>query len=292
MTTTMKEILDKTAVELEHADLFYGHGTDNAYDEAVTLVFYVLKLAFDCEESMLDREVTDAEKEEIHRLMAARIKTRKPLSYLTHEAYFCGLKFYVDERVIVPRSPFAELIQNQFEPWVDSSKVKSILDLCTGSACIPIACAYYFPEAQIDASELSEDALAVAEINVKQHGVQYRVHLIQSDVFKNIPPKQYDLIISNPPYVSSDEMKTLPEEFLHEPNMSLETADEGLFIVDQILKQAAQYLTEEGVLIVEVGNTEEALENRYSNVPFLWLEFEYGGGGVFLLTKKMLEQFF
>jgi ribosomal protein L3 glutamine methyltransferase len=292
MTITVRKMLDKAAATLESADLFYGHGTDNAYDEAVTLVFYVLKLAFDCEESMLDRAVTESEKVEIERLISARIKTRKPLSYLTHEAYFCGLKFYVDERVIVPRSPFAELIQNQFEPWVDPEKIKNILDLCTGSSCIPIACAYYFPETQIDASELSEDALAVAEINIKQHGVQDRVHLIQSDVFKNIPLKQYDLIISNPPYVSSDEMKTLPEEFLHEPNMSLETPNEGLFIVDQILKQAAQYLTEEGVLIIEVGNTEEALEKRYPNVPFLWLEFEYGGGGVFLLTKKALEQFF
>lgn len=288
---TVRNILEQAAERLNNADLFFGHGTENADDEAVALVFYVLKLPFDCDESALDRIITKKEKSKIEHLVQQRIETRKPLPYLTHEAYFCGLKFYVDERVIVPRSPFAELIQNQFEPLLDPNQVKNILDLCAGSACMAIACAYYFPTAHVDAIELSEEALAVAKINIEQHHVQDRVCLIKSDVFSQVPKKKYDLIISNPPYVSEEEMKTVPKEFLHEPIIALETKNEGLFIVEQILKQAKNYLTEEGILVVEVGNTQEALEKHYPNAPFLWLEFEFGGDGVFMLTKKQLLNF-
>lgn len=285
----IQTIIDHIARRFEKATLFYGHGTDHATDEAFVLVFYVLGLSFEEDESILQRSISTDDQLKIEHLADQRIQTRKPLPYLTHDAYFCGLKFYVDERVIIPRSPFAELIQNQFEPWIDPSKVKNILDLCTGSGCMAIASAYYFEQAEVDAVELSDEAMVVAKINVESHSVKDRVNLIQSDLFQKVPRKKYDLIISNPPYVSSNEMHTLPKEFLHEPNMALEAKDDGLHIVDQILKKAPNYLTDNGVLIVEVGNTKVALEKRYPKMPFIWLAFERGGQGVFVLTRPNLK---
>jgi ribosomal protein L3 glutamine methyltransferase len=282
---SIKKIVEDIAKRFEDADIHFGHGTDNAWDEAVALVFHVLQLAFDVDdEKILRRQITAGEMQNINELVERRIKEKIPLAYLTHEAYFANLKFYVDERVIIPRSPFAELILNQFSPWVEYEKVNNILDLCAGSGCMAIACAKAFPHAKIDAVDLSADALEIAKINVEKLKVVEQINLIQADLFAKIKNKKYDLIISNPPYVGNEEMKSLPQEYQHEPNMSLETAEDGLGIVLRILQQAKNHLTKNGVLIVEVGNSRSALEKRLPNVPFIWLEFANGGEGVFLLT--------
>jgi len=285
----IEKIVQKIAQTLETSDLFYGHGTDNAVSEAVALVFHVLNLSFDIDQAELSKIIpTQAQEQEILALAKTRIKTKKPLPYLTHTAYFAGLPFYVDERVLIPRSPFAELIENQFEPWVRPDCIKTILDLCTGSGCMAIACAKYFPNTHIDAVDISQDALDVAAINIKKHQVENQVHLFQSDLFDQIQ-KQYDLIISNPPYVSQQEMQQLPKEYLHEPSLALEAGKEGLSIVNRILREANRFLSENGALFVEVGNTQETLEKHYPSTPFMWLTFERGGDGIFLLSKKELS---
>ncbi len=290
MTTTV-EIVGKIAEQLEQAELFYGHGTDNAWDEAVSLVFHVLQLPFDATEEKLQRVLTLEEINKVEALVNERITTKKPLPYLLKEAYFFGLPFYIDERVIIPRSPIAELIEAQFSPCLEPNKVHRILDLCTGSGCIAIACACAFEAAKVDAVDIDADALAVAEINCKTLEAEGQVELIQSDLFTNLTGRCYDLIVSNPPYVSSEEMQTLPAEYLHEPRHSLETEDEGLMLAIKILQQAPQFLNDRGILVVEVGSSWEALEQRFPEVPFLWLEFEFGGEGVFLLTKEQLLEF-
>lgn len=294
MTTTV-EIVGQTAERFENADLFYGHGTDNAWDEAVSLVFHVLQLPFDATEEKLQRRLSSEEVAEINALVDERVNTKKPLPYLINQAYFFGLPFYVDERVIVPRSPIAELIEAQFSPWLEQGKVKHVLDLCTGSACIAIACAYAFEEAKVDAVDIDPKALEVAAINCKELEAEDQVELIQSDLFTELTGRKYDLIVSNPPYVSPEEMQTLPQEYNHEPRHSLEAADEGLELALTILRKAPEFLNDGGVLVVEVGNSWEALAKRFPEVPFLWLEFEFGGEGVFLLTKEQLlasqEQF-
>lgn len=214
------------------------------------------------------------------------------MPYLIKEAYFCDIPFYVDERVLIPRSPMAELIKNEFSPWVDAEKVHRILDLCTGSGCIAIACCYAFPEAKVDAVDISSEALAVAARNREQLGVEEQLTLIESDCFSKVPKVGYDLIVSNPPYVGKEEMQTLPDEFRHEPVLALETGNNGLAIVETILHNASEYLSEAGVLIVEVGNSEEALCEAYPDVPFTWLEMSHGGQGIFLLTKQQLDEYF
>lgn len=287
MLTTV-EMVGKAVEQFEQAELFYGHGTDNAWDEAVSLVFHVLKLPFDATEEKLQRTLTPEEVERIESLIDERVATKKPLPYLLNEAYFFGLPFYVDQRVIIPRSPIAELIEAQFSPWLEQGKVHSILDLCTGSGCIAIACAYAFEEAKVDAVDIDPDALAVAEINCKALEAEQQVELIQSDLFEKLTGRHYDLIVSNPPYVSAKEMKTLPAEYGHEPKHSLEAEDEGLALAIEILKKAPELLNDGGILVVEVGNSWQALEARLPDVPFLWLEFEFGGEGVFLLTKQQL----
>lgn len=226
------------------------------------------------------------------KLINRRIEKRIPVSYLTHEAWFSGLPFYVDERVLIPRSPIAELIEEGFQPWVDSKEINDILDLCSGSGCIAIACAKHFPDADIDATDISTDALAVAKINILRHDVENQVHLYHSNLFQNLPKKKYDLIISNPPYVNKEEMQTLPLEFKHEPSLGLEGGDEGLDLVIQILKNAKHYLNPQGLLIVEVGNSDTALIEKFPDMPFTWLEFQRGGGGVFLLTQEQLAASF
>ena len=225
----------------------------------------------------------------LDQLIEQRVTKRIPLSYLTHEAWFAGLSFYVDERVLIPRSPLAELIQKHFQPWIGANEPEAILDLCTGGGCIAIACAKAFPDAQVDASDVSLDALAVAKINALRHEVEEQVHLIESDLFSAIPPKKYDIIISNPPYVSTDEMSTLPAEYAHEPSLGLHAGQEGLDFVSTILEQSPNYLKPNGLLIIEVGNSEGALEKTFPNMPFTWLEFEQGGGGVFVLTANQLR---
>lgn len=231
-------------------------------------------------------------KKHLVKLLSRRIHDKVPVPYLTNKAYFCELPFYVDERVLIPRSPIAELIKQQFAPWLVAERVHRVLDLCTGSGCIAIACCYAFPEAIVDAVDISPEALAVAAINCQQHEVGELVNLIESDCWDNVPKQRYDLIVSNPPYVGKAEMQTLPAEYYHEPKLALETDKNGLAIVEKILAKAHDYLTEDGVLVVEVGNSDQALEETFPNVPFTWLEFEHGGHGVFLLTQQQLKIYF
>jgi ribosomal protein L3 glutamine methyltransferase len=287
--TTLGEFLNLAEKAFLEAELYFGHGTDNAWDEAVMLARYVLKLPFDVDYSVIDRPLTKEELQELMVLMQKRIRDRIPVPYLTGEAWFAGLKFYVDERVLIPRSPLGEFIENRFEPWVFEQPVKRILDLCTGSGSIAIACAYAFPSAEIDAVDISLPALEVAKKNVADHQLQDRLHLLQGDLFAVCSGRQYDIIISNPPYVDRQDFEDLPREYHAEPELALSAGEDGLKIVARILQEAAHYLTPEGLLIVEVGNSEEALAEKYPQLPFTWLEFAKGGQGVFLLTKMELE---
>ncbi len=271
--------------------LFFGHGTDNALDEAAALVLHALHLPFDLPDFYLAARLTPEEKQTVVELLCRRVKSRKPAAYLIREAVFCGLSFYVDERVLVPRSPIGELIEQRFSPWLDNIAVDRVLDLCTGSGCIAIACAHAFPEAQVDAVELSPEALAVAGINVERHQLEGRVQLIESDLFDQLPQNRYQLIVSNPPYVSRGEWQGLPAEYKAEPKMGLESGGDGLDCVARILRQAGDYLAEDGILVVEVGNSARALAERYPEVPFLWLEFNRGGEGVFLLSASQVRQY-
>jgi len=274
------------------AQLYYGHGTDNAWDDVRSLILRSLSLPYDVEPSLLNSRLTQSERKHLCQQLEKRINHRVPVPYLIKEAYFYDLPFYVDERVLIPRSPIAELIHEHFSPWIEEDSVHQILDLCTGSGCIAIACCYAFPDAQVDAVDISSEALAVAAINREQLGVEEQLTLVESDCFVNVPVKQYDVIVSNPPYVSKEEMQTLPDEYRHEPVLALETSNHGLSIVEKILKNAHSYLSDHGILIVEVGNSEGALCEAYPMVPFTWLEMSHGGHGVFLLTKQQLEEYF
>jgi ribosomal protein L3 glutamine methyltransferase len=285
---TVRDYIRWGASRFNAAGLFYGHGTDNALDESAALVMHALHLDHGLPETYLDGVLTAAEREQVIKLIEARIETRKPAAYLTHEAWFAGLSFYVDERVIVPRSPIAELIADRFAPWIDPEQVGAVLDLCTGCGCIGIACAHAFPGARVDAVDISVDALAVAQRNVERHGLGQRVRLVESDLFGGVGDGCYDVIVSNPPYVGVGELQTLPQEFRHEPALALAAGADGMDIVARILVEAADHLTESGILIVEVGYSQEALVVRYPEVPFLWLDFEHGGEGVFLLERRQL----
>lgn len=274
------------------AQLYYGHGTDNAWDDMRSLILRSLFLPYDIEPALLNARLTSSEKKHLCQQLDKRINQRVPVPYLIKEAYFFDLPFYVDERVLIPRSPIAELIGDHFSPWIEEDKVHRILDLCTGSGCIAIACCYAFPDAVVDAVDISSEALAVATINREQLDVEEQLTLIESDCFSNVPKVKYDLIVSNPPYVSKEEMQTLPDEYRHEPVLALETSNNGLAIVEKILKNAHDYLSEQGILVVEVGNSDEILCDTYPEVPFTWLEMSHGGHGVFLLTKQQLDDYF
>jgi ribosomal protein L3 glutamine methyltransferase len=268
--------------------VFFGHGTDNARDEAAALVLHVVRLAHDVPPGALRRRVSDAQYTRIEELLERRIAGRVPLAYLTHEAWFAGLRFYVDERVLIPRSPFAELIERRFEPWIDARRVRRVLDLGTGSGCIALAMAKAFPRARVDGVDIDAGALEVAAINRRRLRLTRRVRLIESDHFAALSGESYDIIASNPPYVGQREMRGLPREYRHEPPSALASGREGLDSVTVILREAANYLRPGGLLVVEVGNTERALARAYPRMPFTWLEFERGGGGVFLLTREQL----
>jgi ribosomal protein L3 glutamine methyltransferase len=288
---TLRDFIRLATSQFNATGLYFGHGTDNAWDEAITLVLHTLHLPHDIDRTVLDAHLTQEERSTLLHLISERVEKRIPVPYLTHEAWFAGLAFYVDERVLIPRSPIAELIENQFAPWIDAEHVHTILDLCTGSGCIAIACASVFPEADIDASDISKEALTVAKINVLRHGVEEQVNLIESDLFTSLPKKKYDLIVSNPPYVSRQEMEDLPAEYLHEPKLGLKAGEQGIDIAIRILQQAHHYLEPHGILVVEVGNSEHALAEQFPDVPFTWLEFERGGGGVLLLTAEQLHTY-
>lgn len=289
---TIIDFLRFGITKAKKANLFLGHGTDNIWDEMVALIFGSLNISPDMDKSLLQARLSKSEKTLVLTNLYQRIEEKIPVPYLTHEAYFVGLPFYVDTRVLIPRSPIGELIENQFSPWIMEEKVHHILDLCTGSGCIAIALALAFQKAEVDASDLSKEALDVARINRDHYALQDRVHLIESNCWSQIPNKTYDLIVSNPPYVSDEEMTTLPKEYLHEPKLALRADHEGLAIVDQILSQAKHYLNDGGILVVEVGNSCETLIDAYPNIPFTWLDFEKGGAGVFLLTKEELDGYF
>ncbi|WP_281556666.1 50S ribosomal protein L3 N(5)-glutamine methyltransferase [Thalassomonas sp. RHCl1] len=289
---TIGDYLRFAASQFNRAELYFGHGTDNAWDEAVTLVMYALDLPEQLTEQVMACRLLDQEKSELLAIIERRVVENIPAAYITNHARFANLSFYVDDRVLVPRSPIGEYIEKQFAPLIDANKPpERILDLCTGSGCIAIACAYAFPEAEVDALDLSVDALNVAQINIENHGLSEQVIPIQSDVFSGIPGLTYDLIVTNPPYVDQEDVDSLPQEYIHEPEMGLGCGVDGLDIVRKILAQASEHLNDNGLLICEVGNSQIHVEEVYPEVPFTWLTFERGGHGVFMLTKAQLLQY-
>ncbi len=287
---TLTDFIRWGASRFNEAGLHYGHGTNNAVDDALTLVLHALHLEHGLAPELFSARLTRDEKQQVLDLLSQRYEKRIPVPYLTNEARFAGLTFYVDDRVLVPRSPIAELIEQQFEPWVDPDNVGHVLDMCTGSACIAIACALAFPYAQVDAVDISKDALAVAEKNIQLHSMEGLLNLYESNLFAELPAQRYDIIVSNPPYVSAEDMAALPDEYNHEPELGLASGEDGLDACVEILAEAGNRLTDEGVLVVEVGNSAEALVERFPEVPFLWLDFERGGEGVFLLTAEQVRE--
>jgi ribosomal protein L3 glutamine methyltransferase len=285
---TLRDFIRWGASEFKAADLYFGHGTDNAWDEAEHLVLHAVHLTPPLDSEWLGARLIREERERILHSLRRRIDERIPASYITHQAWFAGLPFYVDERVLVPRSPIAELIQKQFSPWIEQEPTR-ILDLCTGSGCIGIASAYAFPEAEVQLSDISYDALAVAQENIDRHNLQDRVFAIQSDLFENLHGQQFDLIVSNPPYVDADDLASMPDEYRAEPEIGLGSGADGLDFTRRLLAQAKDFLAPNGLLIVEVGNSWPALEQAFPYLPFTWVEFERGGHGVFVLRKEDLE---
>ena len=288
---TIGDMLRWGVSRFNDADIYYGHGTDNAWDEVIALVFHALHLPEEIGQQVINSNLTSSEKHKIVELIIRRVRERLPVPYLTNKAFFAGLEFFVDERVLVPRSPIAEMIANRFSPWLYNKPVNRILDLCTGSACIAIACAYEFEEAEVDALDISSDALDVAQINIENLGVMSRVFPIESDIFSAIPKgPHYDLIVSNPPYVDAEDIDDMPDEYQHEPAIGLASGRDGLDITKRILANAADYLTEDGLLVVEVGNSMVQLTEQFPDVPFTWVSFENGGDGVFVLTRDQLVE--
>ena len=294
ITITLKTIRDYIrwgASQFSENRVFLGHGLATPLHESAAIVMHALHQPYNLDDCYLDAVLTGQERKKVVSLLSRRITERLPVAYITHEAVFAGLSFYVDERVLVPRSPIAELIDQRFQPWVDEEQVFNVLDLCTGSGCIAIACAYAFPDAQVDAVELSDDALDVARMNLQKHQLSEQLRLFKSDLFNELPDAKYDVIVSNPPYVAIQEWKELPDEYHNEPEMGFTGGVNGLDLVLRILVDANDYLTEQGILIIEVGSSAETLQQLFPQIPFYWLEFERGGDGVFLLTAEQVQQY-
>lgn len=285
---SIKDLVRWGASEFNRHDIFFGHGTDNALDEALSLVLHCLHLDHSLPAEYLTSQVSLSEKEKILSMIQERINSRKPLAYLTNTAHFAGMTFFVNEHVLVPRSPIAELIEDGFQPWIDPDSLEQVLDLCCGSGCIGIACAEYLPHINVTLADISDEALEIAQRNIHGHHLDDRVEAIKSDLYENLGQAKYELIISNPPYVSQEEYDGLPLEYHREPQIGLTAGADGMDIVSRILQEATDHLTENGMLILEVGASAELLLQRYPNVPFTWVEFERGGDGVFILTRQEL----
>ncbi len=288
--TTIRDFIRWGSSEFLRNELSFGHGFVDAFDESRYLILHALSLPYDCPHTYFDTALTLPEREQVIDILQLRISSRQPAAYITRESWFCGLKFYVDERVLVPRSPIAELISNQFEPWANSGQVERILDLCTGSGCIAIASKYHFPAAEVCASDVSPDALEVAALNLEQHDLSDQVTLVESDLFDSIPAQSFDVIVSNPPYVDAEDMSALGDEFHCEPAIGLCAGNDGLLLVDRILARAGEFLNEDGVIFIELGNSQAALEARYDFLPMTWIEFEFGGSGVCAIQAQDLQQ--
>lgn len=289
--STLLDFIRLGAARFHRAKLFFGHGTDNAWDEAAHLVLHCAGVPLDVGRSALGARLLSEEKAQILALFQRRVQERIPAPYLIGEAWFAGLPFYIDEHVLIPRSPIVSLIETGFEPWLSNHPAERILDLCTGSGCIGIACALLFEESEVDLVDISPDALRVAEQNIERHELADRVKTIESDLFQGVQGQTYDLIVSNPPYVDEKDFNSMPAEFHHEPRLGLTSGLDGLDITRRILQQAVKYLSPEGVLVVEVGNSEVALQEAYPQVPFVWVDLERGGNGVFLLQAEELRRY-
>jgi ribosomal protein L3 glutamine methyltransferase len=285
---TLQDFVYWAEQRFDAAGLYFGHGTQTALDEAAWIVGSAVGLAPDALDAHVRDTLDPAQQRKVRELVEARVRTRKPAAYLLHEAYFAGLRFYVDEHVLIPRSLTAEFIQERFEPWIDPGQVRRALDLCTGSGCIAIALAHAFPAAHIDASDVSPLALKVARINVERYALGARVRLVESDLFDNLRGERYDLIVTNPPYVAAPEMLELPEEYRHEPTLALVSGESGLHAITRILAAADAHLSTHGILVAEVGNSAAALQEQFPNVPFTWLSTASGDDSVFLLSAAQL----
>jgi ribosomal protein L3 glutamine methyltransferase len=286
---TLRALITLGARRLARARVHFGHGTDNAWDEAASLVLHALRLSPARSARAGARPIETHAAEEALALIARRIRERVPAPYLTGRIWFAGLELEIDRRVLIPRSPIAELIERGFAPWIDPARVHRVLDLGTGSGCIALACARVFASARVDATDVSAEALAVARRNVRRLRLGPRVQLLCGSYFEGLGSRSYDIIVSNPPYVGARELAALPPEYGHEPRIALAAGREGLSAVRVILREAARHLRPCGILVVEVGNTEQAVRRAFARVPFTWLEFERGGGGVFVLTREQLQ---
>ena len=286
----MGALIARSAARLRRARVFFGHGTDNAWDEAAALVLHALRLPLRGGASLYGRRLGARAQRNAYELVSRRIRERLPSAYLTGVAWFAGVRLRVDPRVLVPRSPLAELIERGFAPWIEPRRVRRVLDVGTGSGCIAIACARVLPGAHVDAVEISDAALEVARANVRRLRLGARVRLLKSDHFSALGRATYDIIVANPPYVGSRELAGLPPEYRHEPRLALAAGRSGLDSVRIILREAARHLRRRGLLIVEVGNTARAVRRAWPQLPFVWLEFARGGGEVFLLTREQLQR--
>ena len=284
----MGAAIDRVARALKSARVHFGHGTDNARDEAAELVFFAAGLKHDRGPRAYSEKLNARRAARIDDLLERRIAERIPLPYLTHRSFFAGLELYVDERVLVPRSPIAELVLRRFQPWVDARRVRRILDVGTGSGAIALACAMAFPKGRVDAVDVSVAALQVARRNLRRLNLEKRVRMLQSDHFAAVKGRRYDIIVSNPPYVGRAEMRRLPREYRHEPRIGLASGADGLDSVRAIFAAARRHISRDGILVVEVGNTEDTLLRTFPRLPFVWPEITMGGGGVFLLRAEDL----